>query len=128
MLNIGHFKVNGYTFMFEHHFTKGSNFVTSCLLPWRRNPSKLGFTLKGKNLLLEEQILSFKSESQLRREGKMKLAELLFLNVKPFTLIMLKIRSVIFFEVYCCYLNISFYRINLIYRQISLLYFYIPAA
>ena len=46
------------------------SFVTSCCFP-------------GKNLLLEEQILSFKSKSPFGRTTKMKMAELLSLNVLP---------------------------------------------
>ena len=43
----------------------------------------MGSSLKGKNLLLEEQILSFKRRSLLRREANMKMAELLSLEVLP---------------------------------------------
>ena len=35
--------------------------VTSCLLPWAKNSFQNEVTLKGKNLLLQEQVLSFKS-------------------------------------------------------------------
>ena len=44
----------------------------------------MGSTLKGKNLLLEEQILSFKSGSL----PKQKIEELLHLQVYPLTLIL----------------------------------------
>ena len=57
-------KLNGYTLesTFSAIFTKGNNFCIFCLLSWRqRNFSKMGSTLKGKNLLQVEQILSFKS-------------------------------------------------------------------
>ena len=43
-------------------------------------------TLKGKNLLLEEQILSFKSWPLLRREVNLKKGELLSLKVYKFIL------------------------------------------
>ena len=39
---------------------KGTTFVTSCLLPGMKKSLKKGSAIKGKNLLLEEQILSFK--------------------------------------------------------------------
>ena len=44
--------------LFTSHFYKGK--VPSCF-PRRHSPSKMGFTLKGKKLLLEEQIHSYKS-------------------------------------------------------------------
>ena len=40
--------------------------------PRYQNPSKIGSTPKGKNLLLGEQILSFKSLPLLKREAKWK--------------------------------------------------------
>ena len=44
--------------------------MTSCLLPWgNKTLLKLGSSLKGKNLLLEELILFFKS-CLLRKEAK----------------------------------------------------------
>ena len=49
-------------------------------------PFQKGSTLKGKNLLLMEQILSSKSLSPLRREAKMIMTELLPLGVYPLTL------------------------------------------
>ena len=39
---------------------------------------KKGVSLKGKNLLLREQILSFMSRPLLRRETEMKMAEFFF--------------------------------------------------
>ena len=39
--------------------------MTSCLLPGMGSPSKLVFSLRGKNLLLGEQILSFKNRPPL---------------------------------------------------------------
>ena len=60
--------------------------MTSCLTPWREKPFQKGSTLEGKNLLLEEQILSYKSSAPWRREAKVKLAELLPLKMYSFTL------------------------------------------
>ena len=63
-------------------FTKGNDF---CDILFHRPQShfKMGSTMKGKNLLLWEQILSFKSLSLLRRELKTKMVELLPLKVYP---------------------------------------------
>ena len=44
--------------------------MTSCLLPWTKKLFPVGSTFKGKNLLLAEPILSFKSWTPLRREIK----------------------------------------------------------
>ena len=49
--------------------------IDSFLLHWKIQLFDMVSTLKGKNLLLEEQILSFKSLPLLKREAK--LAELL---------------------------------------------------
>ena len=46
---------------------------------------EMGSILKGKNLLLEEQILSFKSRRQLRRETRMLTEELFALKMNPST-------------------------------------------
>ena len=43
------------------------------LLPWVTKSFKMGSSLQGKNLLLEEQILSIKSCPQLQRQIKLKL-------------------------------------------------------
>ena len=51
--------------------------MTSCLLSWTMQPFKIGSTLTGKNLLIGEQILFFKSWSLMRCEAKMKIKELL---------------------------------------------------
>ena len=40
---------------------RGKTFVASSIFPWKTNSFQNGSTLKGKNLLLLEQILSFKS-------------------------------------------------------------------
>ena len=49
-------EVNGFTAMFLSHCTKGSNFVTYCLLHWTT------MLVKGyQNVILKEQFLSFKS-------------------------------------------------------------------
>ena len=45
-----------------------------------------GATLKGKNLLLEKQILSFKELTPMGKGRKLKMAELLPLLEDPFTL------------------------------------------
>ena len=46
---------------FPPFLQRETTFVTSYLLPRGWSPFKRGSTLKGKNLLLLEQILSFKS-------------------------------------------------------------------
>ena len=69
---------------FSTIFTKGNNFC-DCLHSWTTWPFQNGSTLKGKNLLLEEQILFYKSIPIWRREAKMKMAELLPLKVNPVT-------------------------------------------
>ena len=55
-------------------FTKGDYFCNFWLL-WKGKSFQKGSTLNGKNLLLEEQIFSFKSRTPLRREAVMKKAE-----------------------------------------------------
>ena len=60
--------------------------MTSNLLPKMKKPFQKGSTLKGKNLLLEEQILSFKSGPILQRKANIEMIELLPLKVCPFTL------------------------------------------
>ena len=59
-------------------FMKGDNFsdFLFALLAEEALPKK-GSTLEGKNLLLKEQILSFKSLPSFRREAKMNIEELL---------------------------------------------------
>ena len=66
----GFLKANGNIILLYVILTKGSNFGTSCLLPGSGRLTKLRPTLKRKNLLSTEQILSFHSWSQLRREAK----------------------------------------------------------
>ena len=46
--------------------------VAFCCFPGGCHPSKSESTLKGKNLLMEEQILSFKSGPPIRRHAKKK--------------------------------------------------------
>ena len=60
--------------------------MTSCLFLWRMRLFQRGSTLKGKNLLLGEQILFFNSCPPMRWEAKMKMEELLPLKVYLFTL------------------------------------------
>ena len=69
---------------FEYFFLKrGTSLVTVCFLLWAVKPfSKMGSSLKKKNLLLCEQTLSFK-----RKGAKMKMAELLPLKVYHLPLI-----------------------------------------
>ena len=82
-------KMYGYTVIcFSIIFYKGKQ------LPWshvcisgRQSLAKCGSTLKGKNLLLWEQILSYKSWSIHKREANMKIVELLPLKVYSLILI-----------------------------------------
>ena len=46
---------------FSQSFPFQGEELCDCLLPWAEKPLNKGSTLQGKNLLLEEQILSFKS-------------------------------------------------------------------
>ena len=46
---------------FQSKLQRDTNLVTICLHCWLEKTSKKASTLEGKNLLLEEQILSFKS-------------------------------------------------------------------
>ena len=56
------FKGNLHTSMFFPQFLQmGTTFQISYLLPWQTKLFQKGSTLKGKNLLLKEQIHSFKS-------------------------------------------------------------------
>ena len=81
------FKIMGFIFLTCCYFYKGKQLsAASCLLAWMIKHSKIQSTLKGKNLLLEEQILSFKSWLSLRRVTYEKLAQLLPLSVYPVTL------------------------------------------
>ena len=56
--------------MFSRHFTKGD---TVCFLGGQ-NDSEKWSTLEGKNLLLKEQILSFKSRPPVDKKAKMKVS------------------------------------------------------
>ena len=49
------------TLHWERSRGKGEQLLISYLFPWKTKSFQKGSTLKGKNLLLEEQILSFKS-------------------------------------------------------------------
>ena len=70
--------VNGYTNMFCHCGEGGGDrgggqlLGLSVCFPEQRNPSKMGYTLKGKDLLLWEQILLFKIRVDPHRKGKKK--------------------------------------------------------
>ena len=70
-------------------FTKGNNFC-DFLFAFIDNAALskylIGSTLKGKNLLLWEQILFFKSWPLMRWEAEKNIKELLLLKVYPFTL------------------------------------------
>ena len=46
---------------FPPFFTKGNNFASFCCFHGQQNLSKIGLALKGKNLLLLEEIISFKN-------------------------------------------------------------------
>ena len=64
--------------MYEYpiRYIKGSNFfLLFCLLLGMKKTSKIGSTLKGKNLLLWEQILFFKSSFPFIRKANLKMAE-----------------------------------------------------
>ena len=63
-------KVDGYPPYFSIIFTKGNNFC-DVLFAYLADIAFVGFTLKGKNLLLLEQIHSFKSKLFFRRETNM---------------------------------------------------------
>ena len=58
-------------------FLKGDNFCDFLFAFLVMKPSHKGSSLKGKNLLLVEQIRSFKSWPQKLKEAKMKMVELL---------------------------------------------------
>ena len=68
-------------------FAKGDNFDDFLFTSLENiGLSNWGCAHKGKNLLLLEQILSFKSTSPLRWEVEMKMAELLPLKKYPFSI------------------------------------------
>ena len=64
---------------FSAIFTKGNNFSGFPFVSLEMIPFKLGSTLKGKNLLLEDQMLS---RNLWRREAEMQMIELPSLKVK----------------------------------------------
>ena len=72
--------------MFIHHFIKQNNFCDLLLVPLTMKPFQKGSSLYEKNLLLQEQILSFKSRPPLRKDTKMKTTELFPLKVYSFIL------------------------------------------
>ena len=53
--------------MFTHHSYKGNNFCDFLLTSLDNSPSKMGSSLKVKNLLQGEQILFFKSKPSSKR-------------------------------------------------------------
>ena len=55
------FKVNGYTYIFSRHFLQGGTSFATPFPSMDNIAVPSGVSLKGKNLLLQEQILSFKS-------------------------------------------------------------------
>ena len=57
-----------------------------------------GSTPKGKNLLLREQILFFKSRPSLRREANIKIAELLCLKMYHFTFNVEKLAAEVYLD------------------------------
>ena len=63
-------QVNGYTFMFFYHSTKGNNLCDVLFAFFGKKPFQKGSTLKEKNLLLEQQIVSYKSLPILQKEAK----------------------------------------------------------
>ena len=64
------FKVNGHTAMFSAILQRRNTLILPVCFLGHQNLSKIGSTPKGKNLLLEEQILSFKSRPLLKRVAK----------------------------------------------------------
>ena len=79
------FKVYEYTSMIFLPFYKGKQLLwLPVCYSGQCSPFKKGSTLKGKNLLLMEQSLFYKSWFLMRWEAKMKIKELLSLKVYPF--------------------------------------------
>ena len=62
-------------------FPSGDWFLASCLLPCNAKSFQKPSSYKGKNLLLEEHILTCKRSFSLSRGAKMNTAELLTLGV-----------------------------------------------
>ena len=60
-------QVNGYTFMFFYHSTKGNNLCDVLFAFLGKKPFQKGSTLKEKNL---QQIVSYKSLPFLQKEAK----------------------------------------------------------
>ena len=63
-------KYTGSAPCFTFNLQREITFVNSVCFPGRGSPSKIESILKGKNLLLEEQILSFKSRFNLEKGHK----------------------------------------------------------
>ena len=76
-------------YMFLHHLRRGTTFVTSCLLLWAVKSFLNGSTLKEKTIALRGTNSTSAELTPLRREAKMKLTELLPLNMYPFHFIRL---------------------------------------
>ena len=77
-----HLNVYEYISMIFCQFYKGKQLLLlPVCFPEQCRPFKIGSTLKGKNLLLGEQILFFKSWPLMRREAKVKIKEMLPLKV-----------------------------------------------
>ena len=66
--------------------TTGNTFCDICLLTRSKSLSQTGSTLKGKNLLLMEQIPSFKSRPHWKGRQNKKNTELLHLKIYSFSL------------------------------------------
>ena len=64
----------------------GTPFLRSVLLPWKATHFQRRSSLKGQNLLLQEQILSGVERPTMRREMKIIMAESLLLKVYPISL------------------------------------------
>ena len=71
-------KMNGHTNNLLRHYRqqRETTFVNFLFTVWQQSPDTLRSTLKGKNLLHKEQILSLKSCPTFTRDAKMKMAEL----------------------------------------------------
>ena len=67
---------------FSHHFYKGKQFCDFFLFVSFESFSVKGSAFEGKNLLIEEQIISCKSSPLLRRKAEIKLTVLCPLIVK----------------------------------------------
>ena len=82
---LSHVKCTGPISCSSAIFTKGSSSITSFVLPWTTKTFQEGSTLKGKNLLLREQILFFKSLPHFGRDARKKTVPCIPKNLYPFT-------------------------------------------